>query len=180
MELLNADYEAYLQHFGRKGMHWGQHVFGETPTGASGHVNRQAKSDANEFAKAKLFYGEGAGTRRKLIRAKVEQRSKQVPGYKEAFNHHLGTQDLEKRAAQATRLRRRKDTAGYAGKTVRGVNRRLNGGVGPVTVSAAAAAAGLAYLHSSGADKILLRKAADLSGSSLRKAGKILIDQAGY
>lgn len=39
-----------LIHYGVKGMKWG--------------VRRRAKKDAKEYARAKMFYGEGAGTRR--------------------------------------------------------------------------------------------------------------------
>jgi hypothetical protein len=43
--------DAFLAHHGVKGMHRGVH---------------HAKADAHEFVKAKLAYGEGAGTRRRL------------------------------------------------------------------------------------------------------------------
>jgi hypothetical protein len=140
-----------LRHFGVKGMHWGEH-----------RARSQAASDANEHVKAKLFYGEGAGTRRKLIKAKVETRSKN-PVYKKAFEEHVAKQNLDKRASQATRVRRRKDATKFVGKTTRGVHRSLTGGFGPVTVTAATIAAGAAYLHSSGADKILIQKVSSLA-----------------
>lgn len=41
---------AYLAHHGVKGMKWG--------------VRRHARKDAKEMARAKMFHGEGAGTRR--------------------------------------------------------------------------------------------------------------------
>src|SRR6185437_15169638 len=100
-----------LEHHGVKGMKWGEH-----------HARRQARADANEFAKARAFYGKGAGTRRKLIKAKVETRMSN-PHYKDEFHKTLNGQNLEKRSAQATRLRRRKDATGYVGKTARGVHR---------------------------------------------------------
>ena len=137
----------FVAHFGVKGMHWGVHK-----------IESQAKSDANEHTKAKLFYGEGAGTRRKLIKAKVEQRSKN-PDYKKAFDAAVASQNLDKRAAQATRTRTRKDTTNSLRKTARGVHRQLSGGFGPVTASAATIAAGAAYAHRTGLDKAALNKA---------------------
>ena len=53
-------YNDELYHFGILGMKWGRHK-----------TIRNAKKDAHEFARAKMFYGEGAGTRRKLIKAKM-------------------------------------------------------------------------------------------------------------
>jgi hypothetical protein len=66
--------EEELAHFGVKGMHWGQRN-SEIP-GVSRSTSRDAAKDAKEFARAKAFYGEGAGTRRKLIRGTVEGKSK--------------------------------------------------------------------------------------------------------
>ena len=136
----------FIEHHGVLGQKWGVH-----------RAESQARSDANEHVKAKLFYGEGAGTRRKLIKAKVEQRSKN-PVYKKAFDEAVAGQNLDKRAAQATRTRKRKDIAGFIGKTTRGVHRQLSGGFGPVTATAATIAAGAAYAHSTGLDKAVLSK----------------------
>lgn len=136
------DYE--LIHFGVKGMKWGV----RRPVGSNGRVerrpegvtrstNRAAKKDANEFAKAKMFYGEGAGTRRKLIKAKVNQRS-QSEEYKKAFDFHLDKQDMGKRADQARGERKRKDVVKGTAKTARGVkNLALKTGA-PVAMSSVA------------------------------------------
>lgn len=88
--------EDYLAHFGVKGMRWG--VRKDRPSGVSAKINRDAAKDAKEYARAKQFYGEGAGTRRKLIKAKVESKSKHSASYKKAFDHHLANQDMGKHA----------------------------------------------------------------------------------
>jgi hypothetical protein len=135
-----------LEHQGIKGMKWGEH-----------HARSMARADANEFAKAKAYYGQGAGTRRKLIKAKVETRSAN-PHYKKEFDRVLSGQNSEKRSAQAIRKRHRQDTKNYVGKTARSVHRSISGGFGPVTATGATIAAGAVYAHKSGLDKAVLNK----------------------
>lgn len=77
-----------LMHYGVKGMKWGG--------------RRRARRDAKEFTQAKMYYGEGAGNRRKLIKATVKAR----------------------------RQRGRKNARNSAGKTVRGVGNIATGNVG--------------------------------------------------
>lgn len=142
--------EDLLIHYGVKGMRWG-HRSADHPE-VSRRTNKEAAKDANEFARAKLFYGEGAGTRRKLIKAKVETKSKQDPNYKKAFDHHLDRQDLGRHAEKARGERRRKDTKASVRKTGNAVNRAING---PFAGSAAIAlvGAGAAYAKRTGLDK---------------------------
>jgi hypothetical protein len=142
------DLEDFLEHYGVKGMHWG--------------VRRQARRDANEFTKAKLAYGKGAGTRRKLIKAKVEQRS-QNPDYKSAFDDFVANQNLSKRARQAKVSSRSKAAARSTAKTARGVHRSLTGGFGSVSLASAAVAGAYLYAHKTGADKIIMEKAVNFA-----------------
>lgn len=142
--------EDLLMHYGIKGMKWGTRK-SELP-GVSSRTSREARKDAQEFARAKLFYGEGAGTRRKLIKAKVEQKSKQDPNYKQAFDHHLTRQDFGKHAERARGERRRKDAKSGIGKNVRAIHRTINGPfAGPVAATAILGAVG--YLKSTGLDQ---------------------------
>lgn len=115
-----------LMHYGVKGMKWG--------------VRRRARRDAKEFTQAKMYYGEGAGNRRKLIKATVKARSKD-PFYKAVANT-----DMSKRASQARRQRGRKNARNSAGKTVRGVGNIATGNVGR-----AGGALALGYLGYQGA-----------------------------
>jgi hypothetical protein len=144
---LDAD---LLIHYGVKGMHWG--VRNSDHPGASRRTNREARKDAKEFARAKLFYGEGAGNRRKLIKATVEAKSKKDPTYKAAFDHHLAQQDLSVHAEKARGERRRKDAGAKVGKNARAVNRAINGPfAGPVVATTLLGAYG--YAKTSGLDK---------------------------
>lgn len=106
-----------LAHYGVKGMRWGVHR--SRPEGVSRSTNRAAKKDAKEFTRAKMYYGEGAGNRRKLIKAKVAQRSKD-PSYKKAFDHYVANTDWEKRSKEARSKRGRANAAKGAGKAARG------------------------------------------------------------
>lgn len=80
--------QSYLAHFGVKGMKWGVHRSEAASLGVSRKTNREAKRDAKEYTQAKMFYGNGAGNRRKLINATVNSKSKDQ-AYKKAFDHHV-------------------------------------------------------------------------------------------
>lgn len=139
----------YLAHFGVKGMKWG--VRKGNLEGVSAGTNRDARKDAQESARAKMFYGEGAGTRRKLIKAKVDAKAKRDPNYKQAFDHHLSRQDMAKHADKARGERKGKDRKEGVRKTGNAINRALNG---PFAGSAAIAlvGAGAAYAKNNNYD----------------------------
>ena len=129
-----------LNHYGVKGMKWG--VRKNRPEGVSRRTNRQAKKDAEEFTKAKMYYGEGAGTRRKLIKNTVEARAKKDPSYKKAFDAHVENTDYAKRAQQARSQRKSTDTKKAVAKTGKQVSHALRGnsqyaGFGAMAIAAA-------------------------------------------
>lgn len=168
-ELLHASGGDELVHYGVKGMHWG--VRHDGPPGVSRSTNRTAKKDAKEFARAKQFFGEGAGTRRKLIKATVEGKSKNDPSYKKAFDHHLSKQDMSVHAAKAVSERKRKNVKKSAGKGIRGTRHILNGNSQYASAATAIVVGGALYAHKAGIDKIVFNagkkayaKAKDPSG----------------
>lgn len=71
-------------------------------------AKRSARKDAKEFARSKMYYGEGAGNRRKLIKAAVEERSKD-PVYKAEYDKALAKQDMANHAAKARIERNTRD-----------------------------------------------------------------------
>lgn len=154
--------ESFLAHYGVKGMKWG--VRSDNSLGGSRKndhpdvsrkTNKEAATDAQEFARAKMFYGQGAGTRRKLIKAKVEAKSAKDPNYKKAFDHHLAQQDLGRHAEKARTERKRKDATETTVKTSRGVYRSLTNGFGSVPMASAVIAAAIVAAKRNGADKII-------------------------
>ena len=130
-----------LYHYGVKGQKWGVRK-----------AQKLAKKDAKEFARAKMFYGEGAGTRRKLIKNTVKERSKD-PNYKKAFDEALENQDMADHAAKARSERKRKDVKKSAGKTARGVYHTIAKDGAKVSAAVGTTVAAMGVLHATGADK---------------------------
>lgn len=162
--------DEFLEHYGVKGMQWGV----RKAPGVSGRVNRDAAKDAKEFARAKQFYGKGAGTRRKLIKAKVEEKSKRSGDYKKAFDHHLNSQDMSKHSDKAVAERKSKDRRERGKQRAGYVARRFTGEMGTQAAFLASAAAGAAYLNSPKGRALLnktMSKVNDVGNSRAQKAG---------
>ncbi len=153
-----------LTHYGVKGMRWG--VRHDGPPGVSSSTNRTAKKDAKEFARAKQFFGEGAGTRRKLIKATVEGRSKNDPSYKKAFDHHLDRQDTSVHASKAKAERKRKNVTNSTRRGIRGTSHILRGNSQYASAATAIVVGGALYAHKAGIDKVIL----DLGKKAYSKA----------
>lgn len=157
-----------LAHFGVKGMRWGHRKDDDGPEGVPAKTNKMAKADAEEFTRAKLFFGEGAGTRRKLIKAKVEERSKRDELYKKAFDHHVTKTDLGKRATQATKERKRTDRKKSVKKTGKGVGHVLRGNSQYANTAAVAGVAAGGYARRRGWDRKAANAGRDFVNNYLR------------
>lgn len=172
------EYSTFLSHHGVAGQKWGVKNGPPYPLG-NGMSPRKAKSrakkDAKEFARAKMFYGEGAGNRRKLIKNIVAERSKD-PVYKQTFDDALSKQDMAKHVQKAKAERHRKDAASQVKKTGRGLVNIFTGHPERVGAGLAVAAAGIGIAHKTGVDKMVANfaktKINDVRNSAAAAKGK--------
>lgn len=141
---MSQEIEDFLAHYGVKGMKWGVR---KDRDGIPRRTNREAKKDAEEFAQAKMFYGKGAGTRRKLIKNTVEAKKKRDSAYGKAFEKHLAEQDMAKRAAKARTERKRTDRKEKTKQRAGYVARSFTGEMGTQAAFTAVALGGAAYLR---------------------------------
>lgn len=165
------DEEVYLEHFGVKGMHWG---IRNAHDGVSRRTHREARKDAEEFARAKMFFGEGAGTRRKLINKTVEAKKAKDPIYAKVFEQHLMSQDLSKHAQGARKERTSIDRSTRNKKRVGAIARRVTGEWGTQAAFVALAAGGVAFARSSKGKSLLktgMSKASGVAHEAQRRRG---------
>ena len=177
--------ESFLKHHGILGQKWGVRRFQNedgTRTAAGkkrekipAETKRTAAKDAKEYARAKMYYGEGAGTRRKLIRETVNQRSKD-PVYKAEFERQLAAQDMASHASKARKERARRDATQGAAKFGRGI---VNAATGNIGRASAAAATAYTIAHVTGLDQ----KAVEWGKSAIKdvalwasNGGKVSVD----
>jgi hypothetical protein len=152
---MDDEVDEFLAHFGVTGMKWGHRKGGIE--GVPSKTNRLAAKDAKEHALAKMYYGEGAGVRRRQIKNVVETRKKD-PAYAKAFDHHLSNQDLAKASSKAHSKRKRTDVVKGTTKTAKGIHHILNGNAQYASATAALLVGGAMYAHKAGIDKMLLDK----------------------
>lgn len=142
--IINED--EFLEHYGKKGMQWG--VRKANREGVSRKTDKEARKDATEFARAKMFYGKGAGTRRKLIRESVEAKRKRDPDYSRAFDRNLDNQNMSDHASGARSERTRTDRRQTARRSAGSVARRFTGEMGTTAAFTTAAVAGATFINS--------------------------------
>lgn len=120
------------------------------------NVEKEARRDAQEFARSQMYYGEGAGTRRKLISATVESKSDRNDRYARAFRQELAHQDMAEHAIKARKERERHDRAQMVQRNVRGLTsgNYQNLSTGVLIVGAVAY-----FAHQTGIDRQIYDKA---------------------
>lgn len=114
------------------------------------NVQREARRDAKEYARAQMYYGEGAGTRRKLITASVEAKAHRDPAYARAFHTELTRQDMAEHATKARHERDRRDTTDAIKKNTRGL---MTGNYQGVQTGVLVTVVAAYYAHQTGLDK---------------------------
>lgn len=118
-------------------------------------VKSMAAKDAAAWAYAEMFFGEGAGTRRKLLEATIATRVERITGYHEAFSKAYEQQDFAKLAIKAARERQRLDSSNYLAKNIRAL---VRGDVRHVSPALLAVVAGGYFAHKQGYDKVVLQR----------------------
>ena len=126
---------SFLDHFGARGMRWGIRNDKDSSPKVSKGTERLVKRDAKRYAGAKMFYGEGAGTRGKLLKAELDKKKRTIPGYEKLFDNEIKNVDYAKSANKAKVERTYKDTTYRARVTIK----QFLGVTGSLTVAAASA-----------------------------------------
>lgn len=119
------------------------------------NINKIAAKDAAKWARAEMFFGEGAGTRRKLLGAEIAHKTENVPGYQKAFSEFYSNQNFADHAIAAAKERQRIDRVATVNKNTKAVLRgdRRSMSTGVLIV------AGIGYVaHQTGYDKVILTK----------------------
>ena len=97
------------------------------------NIAKLAAKDAAEWARAEMFFGEGAGTRRKLLEAEIAHKIENISEYHEAFKRAYANQNMAEHAIKAAKERKNIDRAAKVSKNVnaliRGDRRSLSTGV---------------------------------------------------
>ena len=158
-----SNYNDFLIHYGVKGQKYGvrryqnedgtlteegkiHYGYYDRKDGSKDYkrLQKDAANDAKEYARAKAYYGEGAGTRRKQIKNLISERMKDAD-YKKEFERLLGEQNMSQHQKAANRERKFQDAKNTTVKTARGVKNFLMGNAVPMTGLAIAIGAGLKY-----------------------------------
>lgn len=118
-------------------------------------ITKMANKDAVTFLAAEMAYGEGAGTRRKLVKAMVDQKMVDYAGtdYAELFEEAYHRLDLNKFAQQAIRERKAMDRAAMASKNLRALK---NGNMRGLSTGVFLVVGGVYLARATGYDKVIV------------------------
>ena len=120
------------------------------------NTKKLAAEDAAKWARAEMFFGEGAGTRRKLLSADIESKMAGLPGYRAAFSAAYDKQDFSEHAIKAAKERQRIDRTRKMDKNARAIIRGDKRHMSPITL-ALVTLGGLALreAYNAGYDKVV-------------------------
>lgn len=121
-----------LKHVGVLGMRWGHRKSGEY-TNVKESTISLAKRDAKRHVDAKMFYGDTAGTRRKLLKAELDKKKKTIPDYEKVLDSEIEKVDTAKSAKKAKTERVTIDTIAKG----RSFTKKILGITGPLTLGIA-------------------------------------------
>lgn len=121
-----------LQHFGVLGMKWGSRH-------SRNNISKSAAKDAKRHMEAKMAYGKGAGTKRKLLQAELGPKLKD-PFYAKSFDEALAKIDTAKAASSARNWRRSQDAKDQTVRSTKQVAKFITG-------TTSVAAIGIAYMQ---------------------------------
>jgi hypothetical protein len=85
------------------------------------NINKLAEKDAFKWARAEMFFGEGAGTRRKLLSAEIATKVERISGYHQAFETAYAKQNFADHAIKAAKERKHLDHSKMVKHNVRGL-----------------------------------------------------------
>lgn len=174
---MSLEVEEFLEHFGVKGMQWG--VRRDARGGVSRKTDKEARKDATESARAKMYYGQGAGTRRKLINSSVEAKKKRDADYGRAFERHLANQDMSSHASGARSERLRTDRRGRNRQRAGAVARRATGEMGTQAAVVAVIAGGAAFASSARGQQMMrdtVTRVQNVANEAQRRRGAAAIN----
>lgn len=130
------------------------------------NIKKIATNDAESWARAEMFFGEGAGTRRKLLNAEIAHKVERISGYHEAFNKAYSKQNMADHAIKAAKERKHLDRSNIIRKNVgallRGDRRGMSNAFAAVVIVAAVSKA-------TGYDKVAIEKAKKLKDDAQRR-----------
>ena len=118
-----------------------------------------AQRDATEYARAQMAHGEGAGVRRRLIHATVEQRAAEDPTYAAELRVALRNQDYVEHAEKARRERKRADRYATINRNFKGA---IRGDVSAVNTSVLVVGFAAYVAHQRGWDTLAYDKTREL------------------
>ncbi len=113
-------------------------------------LDKIAAQDAYDYGFAQMFFGEGAGTKRKFIGNIVDQKMQDIPGYSEAFDKAFGELNQIEIAEAALKHRKALDRSAKAARNFRAAR---SGNYGNLTNGIAAAVCVYVVLYNTGYDK---------------------------